>query len=101
MRHIWGGGVFTVVGNGGTVRTSPDGITWSSSTSGTTSTIYGVTYGNGTFVYVGGTNGVLATSTVSFPYNPSNQFQVPTDAQLGITVESVSNFKRTLYIRAL
>jgi hypothetical protein len=49
---------------------SPDGITWSTRTSGTTSIIRSLTYGNGLYVY--GTNGTttlcLKTSTDSFTW---------------------------------
>jgi hypothetical protein len=37
----------------GTILTSPDGVSWTARTSGTSNSLYGVTYGNGTFVAVG------------------------------------------------
>jgi uncharacterized repeat protein (TIGR02543 family) len=49
------------VGSSGTIVTSPDGLTWTSQTSGTTSYLYGVAYGNNTFVAVGD-SGTIVTS---------------------------------------
>jgi len=50
------------VGQSGTVLTSSDGTTWTSRTSGTSNILWGVTYGNSTFVTVG-SNGVILTSS--------------------------------------
>jgi len=50
------------VGNSGTILTSTDGTTWTSKTSGTDEHLYGVTYGNSTFVVMGD-NGTILTST--------------------------------------
>jgi hypothetical protein len=50
----YGNGRFVAVGNGGTILTSPDGVSWTQRTSGTIYPLYGVAYGNGTFVAVGG-----------------------------------------------
>ncbi len=58
----FGDGSFLAVGNPGAIRTSPDGITWTESTSGTSDSLNGVTHGNGTFVVVGG-GGAILTST--------------------------------------
>jgi photosystem II stability/assembly factor-like uncharacterized protein len=44
---------FVAVGSGGTILTSPDGVTWTSRSSGTTQDILAITYGNGTFMAVG------------------------------------------------
>jgi hypothetical protein len=49
------------VGYPGTILTSPDGETWTQRTSGTTVGLYGVAYGNGTFVAVG-EGGTILTS---------------------------------------
>jgi hypothetical protein len=46
--------LFVAVGAAGTILTSSDGTTWTSRTSGTTSNLYDVTYGNNRFVAVGG-----------------------------------------------
>tara|TARA_B100000959_G_scaffold194871_1_gene203820 strand:+ start:366 stop:632 length:267 start_codon:yes stop_codon:yes gene_type:complete len=40
----YGNSIFVVVGDGGTILTSSDGITWTSITSGTTNTLRGITY---------------------------------------------------------
>ncbi len=47
-------GLFVSVGSRGTILTSPDGNSWTKRTSGTSGTLKGVTYGNNTFVTVGG-----------------------------------------------
>jgi hypothetical protein len=47
QRPLRGGGA------GGTILTSPDGVSWTPQASGTSNSLYGVTYGNGTFVAVG------------------------------------------------
>jgi hypothetical protein len=49
-------------GRGGNLATSTDGITWTARTSGTTTSIFTVTFGNGIFIR-GGISGALATST--------------------------------------
>lgn len=57
------GAVIVAVGNGGTILSSTNsGSTFAYRTSGTTSNLQRVTYGNGTFVAVGAA-GVLLTST--------------------------------------
>jgi len=60
-------GLFVVVGDNGTILTSPDGTTWTQRTSppgpfGARVHLYDVTYGNGLFVTVGGDNGTILTS---------------------------------------
>jgi len=49
------------VGEDGTILTSPDGVTWTPRTSGTSNDLNGVAYGNGTFVAVG-EDGIILTS---------------------------------------
>ncbi len=57
------GNSFFSVGHSGTILTSSDGgITWSSRTSGTTTTLHDVTYGNNTFVTVGNSGTILTSS---------------------------------------
>lgn len=58
----FGSSIFVSVGLAGTVYTSTDGITWTSRTSGTASSIRSIVYGPSLFVYAGG-GGALATST--------------------------------------
>jgi hypothetical protein len=57
----YGNGTFVAVGRGGTILTSPDGVSWRPRTSGTSNDLYGVTYGNGRFVAVG-EDGTILTS---------------------------------------
>lgn len=59
----FGNGLFVVAGDAGELRTSPDGVTWTSRTSGFGATsISAVAYGGGTWVIVGGSH-KIATST--------------------------------------
>jgi len=50
------------VGGSGTILTSSDRVTWTSRTSGTSNSLYGVTYGNGLFVTVGNSGTILTSS---------------------------------------
>lgn len=54
--------MYVMVGVGGKIYTSTDGIAWTSRTSGTSSNLWSVTYVNGEFV-VGGSDGLVLTST--------------------------------------
>ena len=56
----YGNGRFVAVGEDGTILTSPDGVSWTRRTSGTSNRLEGVAYGNGLFVAVGG--GTILTS---------------------------------------
>jgi len=58
---LFSGNTFVAVGDSGTILTSPDGVTWTTRTSGTTYYLTAVTYGNGTFVAVG-ENGTILQS---------------------------------------
>jgi hypothetical protein len=49
----YGNGTFVVVGEAGTVFTSPNGLEWTLGTSGGAEELRGVAYGNGLFVAVG------------------------------------------------
>ena len=54
------------VGGSGKIHTSTDVITWTERTSGTNYSLNGITYGNSTFLVVGGSgdsNGVILTSS--------------------------------------
>jgi hypothetical protein len=57
----YGNGTFVAVGEGGTILTSPDGVSWTARTSGTSNWLDGVAYGNGLFVAVGD-RGTILTS---------------------------------------
>ncbi|WP_189013619.1 S-layer homology domain-containing protein [Paenibacillus marchantiophytorum] len=74
---IYANSQFVAVGWSGKIATSPDGITWTTRTSGTTSVFRDVAYGNGLYVAVG-ENGAIYTSpdavtwtsrTSNIPYN--------------------------------
>ena len=49
----FGGGLWLAVGSNGVVLTSPDGVNWTSQTSGTTQGLRGAAYGSARFVVVG------------------------------------------------
>ena len=49
------------VGFSGNILTSSDGSSWDNRTSGTSNGLYGVTYGNSTFVAVGDNGTILAS----------------------------------------
>ena len=53
---------FVSVGDLGTILTSSDGISWTSRTSGTTQSLYDVSYGGSTFVAVGYSGTILTSS---------------------------------------
>ena len=57
-------GLFVAVGNGGTIITSSDGITWSVQTSGVSRSLYSVTYSEslGLFVAVGNRGPIITSS---------------------------------------
>ncbi len=70
----YGAGLYVVAGEGGKIWTSPDLVTWTSRSSGTSNTLTCVCYGNGVFVASGSgytcysTNGISWTS-VSLSYS--------------------------------
>ncbi len=97
---VYGNGVYVAKFSGVSgFYTSSDLATWSFQTPPSASSNY-VIHGNNNFVSVGN-SGVIQTSADDYPYNPATQFMLPTDAQIGITMESTDNFKRNLYIKAL
>ena len=55
----YGNGTFVAVGEGGTILTSPDGVSWTERASPTKDFLNGVAYGNGTFVAVGKDGAIL------------------------------------------
>lgn len=59
----WSGTQFVAVGEGGTVLTSPDGVTWTSRSSGTANSLLGVAWSGVKFVAVGGNSGTVLTSS--------------------------------------
>jgi hypothetical protein len=60
----FGNGIFVAVGDGGTIVTSTDGMSWTPEVSGSSELLFNVAFGDGTFVVVGGSQqGVIFTST--------------------------------------
>jgi hypothetical protein len=58
----YGGGLFTAVGENGTVITSPDGVTWTQQPCPTTYALEHVVYGNGLFLAAGSPQTLLVSS---------------------------------------
>jgi hypothetical protein len=58
---VWAGSLFVVVGNSGTILTSPDGSTWNLQKSVTPYDLHSVTWADSQFVAVGN-NGIILTS---------------------------------------
>jgi len=67
----WGAGQFVAVGTGGAIVTSPDGVTWSTQSSGSQEFLVRVAYGSGRFVVVGH-NGTVLTSNNGVSWSPSS-----------------------------
>jgi hypothetical protein len=61
MIYASGPNIFVAISTSGVILTSPDGITWTSRTSGTTETLNKVRFLNGFFIILGN-NGVILTS---------------------------------------
>lgn len=58
-------GLFVAVGGAGAIITSPDAINWTSRTSGTTSSLTGITYGNSLYVAVGFSGAIVTSPTLT------------------------------------
>jgi hypothetical protein len=68
-RAIYANGLFVVVGSGGAVYSSPDGITWTFRNTGVTVSWRGVSHGSGVWVVVG-LGGVIRTSPDLVTWTP-------------------------------
>ena len=60
----YGNSTYVAVGQSGKILTSSDGTSWTSRTSGTTSSLKGITYGNGNFLTMTGSMDNGSTATV-------------------------------------
>ena len=67
----FGNDLFVAVGDGGTIRTSADGVTWNPQTSGIFTSLFGVAHGNNTFVAVGA-GGFVRTSSDGVNWGPGD-----------------------------
>jgi hypothetical protein len=72
---LYANGIWLTVGNSGTIKTSTDGMVWTSRTSGTTSNLYGITWSGTEFTVVGDNNTVI-TSTDSSIWSGTTIFSV-------------------------
>ena len=72
----YGGGLYVAVGTSGKIITSPDGVTWTSRTSGTTNLLQGICYDGSKFVACGGS--IVLTSSDGITWSP----QTFSDSQL-------------------
>jgi hypothetical protein len=107
--YIYGGAASSAIP---AFATSTDAITWSVQNSTTTAALSSLG-SSSTLFLAGGGSGTLETSNTGYAYNSATSFQVPTDNSIGqlisgtvgfnagITVELPTNFKRSLYIKAL
>jgi hypothetical protein len=62
-KSFWTGSVFVLLGSNGFIATSPDGVTWTVRTSGTTNTLRGGAVGKGGTLIVVGDSGTILTSS--------------------------------------
>lgn len=61
QRVVWSGTQYVTVGLGGAILTSPDGVTWTSRASTTSSDLLGITWSGTQFVAVGANGTILAS----------------------------------------
>ena len=86
----YGNNLFVAVGVSGTILTSPDGITWTSRTSGTNNWLDGITYGNGLFVAVGLNGTILINGKLYEDYEPHND--IPMVVQGSYTTTATATY---------
>jgi hypothetical protein len=70
----YAGGVFVTVGDNGLIRTSSDGITWTTRTSGTTRDLRGITYNSGIWIVVGLNNTILKSTDNGITWTDVSSF---------------------------
>lgn len=83
---IYAGGIWVAVGDEGTIKTSTDGITWTTRTSGVTETLNNITY-NGdtsTFTVVGNNNAILVSDDLGVTWSYSSVL-VPVETVYDVT----------------
>lgn len=96
----FGNNLYVIGGQAGFIKTSTDAIQWDTVTNNlTTQSTTAIASTANEFALVGN-SGFVGYSQNTYPYNQATQFQLPTDAQIGITLEFPSNFRRALYIKA-
>lgn len=79
-----GDGLILALGLGGTILTSPDGLTWTSRDSGTAAVLSGAAWGAGRWVVVGGGGTVLFSADgVTYASQPSGVTADLTDVTFG------------------
>ena len=61
MDAVWDSNQFVIVGTFGTVRTSPDGLTWTTRDAGTGSNLNGIAWNGSQFIAVGGYGTVVSS----------------------------------------
>ena len=91
----YGNSTFVVVGNSGTILTSPNGVTWTIRTSGTTNNLSGVSYGNSTFLAVGHIGCIIQSGILSAPSNDAT-LKAATSTIKGQAVSSLGTPNTTL-----
>ena len=68
----YGAGLYVAVGNGGILYTSPDGITWTSRTSGTATNLTGIAWSGAEFIATSSTIAIRSTNGTSWSAAGSN-----------------------------
>lgn len=98
----WSGSVFVVVGEGGFVFSSPDGITWTARTSGTTLNLLSIAWSGSIFVAVGASgvilsspDGVTWTSRTSGTTNNINAVAWGNGTFVAVTTNSSDSIRRS------
>src|SRR5262245_40355774 len=90
----YGKGTFVTVGNGGSVTTSSDGVTWLRGNSGVEDDLHAITFANSNFVAVGAGDTILISSnglawmSVSYPGTPSPLASITYGNGIFVTVGS-------------
>ena len=75
---IYADSIWMAVGDNGTIKTSSDGIVWTTQTSGTTANLNGVTYATelGQFIAVGDNNTIITSDDLGVTWESISLFEV-------------------------